>query len=41
MSTSLLISMLRKGRNGAEIIKILDEITGEPAQEPTSDPIEF
>jgi hypothetical protein len=37
MNTSLLISMLRKGRTGNEIIKILDEITSES----TSDPIEF
>jgi hypothetical protein len=41
MSTSLLIAMLRKGRTGNEIIKILDEITCESTQEPTSDPIEF
>lgn len=30
MSTQLMISLLRKGQNGDQILKILDEITTEP-----------
>lgn len=37
MNISLLISMLRKGRTGNEIIKILDEI----ADKSSTDTIEF
>ena len=43
MSKELLISMLRKGENGEQILKILDTIT-EPEsdmKEPTLDEIEF
>jgi hypothetical protein len=50
MSTKLLISMLRKGANGQEILNILDVITGdsvtqetatESFAEPTLDEIAF
>jgi hypothetical protein len=50
MSTKLLISMLRKGANGQEILNILDVITGdsvtqetatESFAEPTLDEISF
>lgn len=43
MSKELLISMLRKGETGEQILKILDTIT-EPEsdmKEPTLDEIEF
>lgn len=30
MSTQLMISLLRKGQNGDQILKILDEIITEP-----------
>jgi hypothetical protein len=42
MSTALLVSMLRKGQTGDEILTILDMITGEDdTAEPTSEEIEF
>ena len=42
MSTQIMISLLRKGQNGEEILKILDEITQqEPADQGTLDEIEF
>mgnify|MGYP000234575400 FL=1 len=42
MSTQLMISLLRKGQNGDQILKILDEITSEPDTElGTLDEIEF
>lgn len=42
MSTELMISLLRKGNNGEQILKILDEITEEaPARQGTLDEIEF
>jgi hypothetical protein len=42
MSTEVLISMLRKGKNGDQILTILDMITGdENTTEPTSEEIEF
>jgi hypothetical protein len=48
MSTQLLISMLRKGSNGQEILSILDAITGDTvtaeypsATQPTLNEIQF
>jgi hypothetical protein len=42
MSTEVLISMLRKGKNGEQILTILDMITGDDdTTEPTSEEIEF
>lgn len=42
MSKELLISMLRKGKTGDQILTILDMIAGEDdATEPTLDEIEF
>jgi hypothetical protein len=42
MSKQLLISMLRKGQNGDEILTILDMITDENDNlEPTLDEIDF
>jgi len=42
MSTALLVSMLRKGKTGDEILTILDMITGEDdTTEPTLEEIEF
>jgi hypothetical protein len=42
MSKEVLISMLRKGKNGEQILTILDMITGdETTAEPTSEEIEF
>jgi hypothetical protein len=39
---SLLISMLRKGENGEEILQILETITSsDGAGEPTLEPIDF
>ena len=41
-NTSILISMLRQGNNGEEILQILDTITAsDDTMKPTSDPIEF
>ena len=43
MSKDLLISMLRKGENGDQILQILDTITSSDSQiqEPTSEEINF
>ena len=43
MSTALLVSMLRKGKTGDEILTILDMITGtdDNSAEPTLEEIEF
>ena len=43
MPKDLLISMLRKGQNGDQILQILDTITSSDAQiqEPTSEEIDF
>ncbi len=44
MSKELLISMLKKGKNGEQILTILDMIAGEDdanSAEPTLDEIEF
>lgn len=43
MSKDLLVSMLRKGQNGDQILQILDTITSSDAQiqEPTSEEIDF
>lgn len=42
MSTQLMISLLRKGQNGDQILKILDEIASEPDTElGTLEEIEF
>ena len=42
MTMELMISLLRKGQNGEQILKILDEITSEPDTElGTLDEIEF
>lgn len=41
MSKDLLISMLRKGQNGDEILAILDTITNEQETEPTLEEIKF
>ena len=42
MSKEVLISMLRKGKNGEQILTILDMITeGSDTAEPTLDEIEF
>ena len=42
MSMEIMISLLRKGQNGDQILKILDEITSEPETEQgTLDEIEF
>lgn len=48
MSKDLMISMIRKGQNGNEILSILDVITGDSVTEeqesdnyPTIDPIDF
>jgi hypothetical protein len=39
---SLLVSLLRKGKNGEEILKILETITNsDDSNEPTLDPIDF
>lgn len=39
---SILISMLRQGNNGEEILQILDTITAsDDTMNPTSDPIDF
>lgn len=39
---SILISMLRQGNNGEEILEILDTITAsDDTMNPTSDPIDF
>jgi hypothetical protein len=41
-NTSILISMLRQGSNGEEILQILDTIaTSDDTMKPTLDPIEF
>lgn len=41
-NTSILISMLRQGKNGEEILQILDTITtSDDTMNPTSDPIDF
>jgi len=46
MSNEVLISMLRQGNNGEEILSILDAITADsmdcsPMNDPTLDEIEF
>lgn len=45
MSKELMISMLKSGKNGEQILAILDTITAEDDSseynEPTLDPIEF
>lgn len=41
MPKDLLISMLRKGQNGDEILAILDTITNEQETEPTLEEIKF
>jgi len=42
MSTEVLISMLRKGKNGEQILTILDMITDDDdTVEPTLEEIEF
>jgi hypothetical protein len=43
MPTNLMISMLRKGNTGDEILQILDTLIEEESciAEPTSEPIEF
>lgn len=42
MSTQIMISLLRKGQNGEQILKILDEITQqESVHQGTLDEIEF
>lgn len=42
MSTEVLVSMLRKGKNGDEILTILDMIVGgDDTTEPTLEEIEF
>ena len=39
---SILLSMLRQGNNGEEILQILDTITtSDDTKEPTLDPIDF
>ena len=41
-NSSILISMLRQGNNGEEILQILDTITAsDDTMNPTSDPIDF
>lgn len=41
-SHSILISMLRQGSNGEEILQILDTITAsDDTMKPTSEPIDF
>ena len=42
MTKEVLISMLRQGNTGTEILSILDTlISDESVNEPTADPIEF
>lgn len=42
MPTQIMISLLRKGQNGEEILKILDEITQQESEElGTLDEIKF
>lgn len=41
MSKKVLISMLKQGSNGNEILAILDAITNEPETEPTLEEIAF
>jgi hypothetical protein len=45
MTKTVLISMLRQGSNGEEILQILDTITSDDAmmqdEGPTSEPIDF
>ena len=42
MPLNLALSLLRQGRNGAQILQILDSIAAdESAAEPTADPIQF
>ena len=42
MSLNLALSLLRQGRNGAQILQILETIAAdESAPEPTADPIQF
>ena len=42
MSTEIMISLLRKGQNGEQILQILDEITQQESEElGTLDEIQF
>jgi hypothetical protein len=42
MSKNILISLLRQGNTGAEILQILDSFTvGDGPQQPTLNPVEF
>ena len=42
MSKSVMISLLRKGETGDQILEILDTLTeSSDTNEPTSEPIEF
>jgi len=43
MTKSVMMSLLRKGNTGEEILQILDTLTEEQinTSEPTSEPIEF
>ena len=42
MSTQIMVSLLRKGQTGDQILEILDEITKEPdTEQGTLDEIEF
>jgi hypothetical protein len=41
-NTSILVSMLRQGKNGEEILQILDTIAAsDDTMKPTSEPIDF
>ena len=42
MSLNLALSLLRQGRNGAQILQILESIAAdEAAPQPTAEPIQF
>jgi hypothetical protein len=41
MSKKVLISMLKQGETGDQILMILDAITSEPETEPTLEEIQF
>ena len=42
MTLNLAISLLRQGRNGEQILQILETLTDESAApQPTADPIQF
>lgn len=41
LPVSVLVSLLRKGRNGREIMSILESITHQEVVEPTIDEIQF